>query len=68
MDSDPYLLNGFNLLMVKHHTGSQWIQSAHGKTSYEFDVLLSSTSGATTATHILANTWLVTATIYSMTT
>ncbi|PHT45141.1 Photosystem I chlorophyll a apoprotein A2 [Capsicum baccatum] len=26
---------------------SQWIQSAHGKTSYGFDVLLSSTSGLT---------------------
>ncbi|KAG6413156.1 hypothetical protein SASPL_125858 [Salvia splendens] len=26
---------------------AQWIQSAHGKTSYEFDVLLSSTSGPT---------------------
>ncbi|MFS7899895.1 putative photosystem I [Helianthus anomalus] len=26
---------------------TQWIQSAHGKTSYGFDILLSSTSGPT---------------------
>ncbi|MFS7906833.1 putative photosystem I [Helianthus anomalus] len=26
---------------------AQWIQSAHGKTSYGFDILLSSTSGPT---------------------
>ena len=33
---------------------AQWIQSAHGKTSYGFDVLLSPTSGpATSATHML---------------